>query len=280
MKELKFEINGHINSILIQKNNNIIYKDKITILEFYNILQLGINKTKDVFISNNKLNNKEYCLINLMDINSVIENTKYIKNSLIYEYINLIVDNKENYLNKIENVVNNLMLEVKEKLDFNISWDFNNNLSKIISSLADIDITIDIKKIELIIKKILEYILKNNIDKTYIIFIDRDLINLDFNEDNLYIFNINNNIKNLYDYNLLFLDNFYDFNLDILLENIKLNWNKDYDDSYILNLLTDFINIYLKYDNVLISNKDIKQIKDIFYNLYNIQNNSNSIEIL
>lgn len=280
MKELKFEINGHINSILIQKNNNIIYKDKITILEFYNILQLGINKTKDVFISNNKLNNKEYCLINLMDINSVIENTKYIKNSLIYEYINLIVDNKENYLNKIENVVNNLMLEVKEKLDFNISWDFNNNLSKIISSLADIDITIDIKKIELIIKKILEYILKNNINKTYIIFIDRDLINLDFNEDNLYIFNINNNIKNLYDYNLLFLDNFYDFNLDILLENIKLNWNKDYDDSYILNLLTDFINIYLKYDNVLISNKDIKQIKDIFYNLYNIQNNSNSIEIL
>ena len=79
MKELKFEIDNHINNILIQKNNNIIYKDKIKILEFYNILQQGINKNKDVFISNNKINNKEYALINLMDITSIIENIKYIK---------------------------------------------------------------------------------------------------------------------------------------------------------------------------------------------------------
>ena len=52
MKELKFEIENHINNILIKKNNNIIYKDKIKILEFYNILQQGINKNKDVFILN------------------------------------------------------------------------------------------------------------------------------------------------------------------------------------------------------------------------------------
>ena len=101
MKELKFEIDNHINNILIQKNNNIIYKDKIKILEFYNILQQGINKNKDVFISNNKINNKEYALINLMDITSIIENIKYNKGSLLYEYINLIVNNKEEYLNKI-----------------------------------------------------------------------------------------------------------------------------------------------------------------------------------
>ena len=85
MKELKFEINNHINNILIQKNNNIIYKDKMKILEFYSVLQEGINKNKDVFISNNKLNNKEYFLINLMDITSIIENIKYNKGSLLYE---------------------------------------------------------------------------------------------------------------------------------------------------------------------------------------------------
>ena len=49
MKELKFEIDNHINNILIQKNNNIIYKDKMKILEFYSVLQEGINKNKDVF---------------------------------------------------------------------------------------------------------------------------------------------------------------------------------------------------------------------------------------
>ena len=87
MKELKFEIDNHINNILIQKNNNIIYKDKMKILEFYSVLQEGINKNKDVFISNNKLNNKEYALINLMDITSIIENFKYNKGSLLYEYI-------------------------------------------------------------------------------------------------------------------------------------------------------------------------------------------------
>ena len=122
--------------------------------------------------------------------------------------------------------------------------------------------------------------MKYNSNKIYIIFIDKSLININFNNDNLYIFNVNNNIEDLNDYNLLFLDYYYDFNLNVLLENIKLNWNKEYNDDYILNLLKDFINIYLKYDNIFISNNDIKQLKNIFYKLYNIQNNSNSIEIL
>lgn len=280
MKELKFEIENHINNILIKKNNNIIYKDKIKILEFYNILQQGINKNKDVFISNNKINNKEYALINLMDITSIIENFKYNKGSLLYEYINLIVNNKEEYLDKIEDIVDGLMQDIKDNVDLNISWEFNSSLFKTLSSLVDIDININIKELTVVINEILDYIMKYNSNKIYIIFIDKSLININFNNDNLYIFNVNNNIEDLNDYNLLFLDYYYDFNLNVLLENIKLNWNKEYNDDYILNLLKDFINIYLKYDNIFISNNDIKQLKNIFYKLYNIQNNSNSIEIL
>lgn len=280
MKELKFEIENHINNILIKKNNNIIYKDKIKILEFYNILQQGINKNKDVFISNNKINNKEYSLINLMDITSIIENFKYNKGSLLYEYINLIVNNKEEYLDKIEDIVDGLMQDIKDNVDLNISWEFNSSLFKTLSSLVDIDININIKELTVVINEILDYIMKYNSNKIYIIFIDKSLININFNNDNLYIFNVNNNIEDLNDYNLLFLDYYYDFNLNVLLENIKLNWNKEYNDDYILNLLKDFINIYLKYDNIFISNNDIKQLKNIFYKLYNIQNNSNSIEIL
>lgn len=280
MKELKFEIDNHINNILIQKNNNIIYKDKMKILEFYIVLQEGINKNKDVFISNNKLNNKEYALINLMDITSIIENFKYNKGSLLYEYINLIVNNKEEYLDKIEDIVDGLMQYIKDNVDLNISWEFNSSLFKTLSSLVDIDININIKELTVVINEILDYIMKYNSNKIYIIFIDKSLININFNNDNLYIFNVNNNIEDLNDYNLLFLDYYYDFNLNVLLENIKLNWNKEYNDDYILNLLKDFINIYLKYDNIFISNNDIKQLKNIFYKLYNIQNNSNSIEIL
>lgn len=280
MKELKFEIENHINNILIKRNNNIIYKDKIKILEFYNILQQGINKNKDVFISNNKINNKEYALINLMDITSIIENFKYNKGSLLYEYINLIVNNKEEYLDKIEDIVDGLMQDIKDNVDLNISWEFNSSLFKTLSSLVDIDININIKELTVVINEILDYIMKYNSNKIYIIFIDKNLININFNNDNLYIFNVNNNIEDLNDYNLLFLDYYYDFNLNVLLENIKLNWNKEYNDDYILNLLKDFINIYLKYDNIFISNNDIKQLKNIFYKLYNIQNNSNSIEIL
>lgn len=280
MKELKFEIENYINNILIKRNNNIIYKDKIKILEFYNILQQGINKNKDVFISNNKINNKEYALINLMDITSIIENFKYNKGSLLYEYINLIVNNKEEYLDKIEDIVDGLMQDIKDNVDLNISWEFNSSLFKTLSSLVDIDININIKELTVVINEILDYIMKYNSNKIYIIFIDKSLININFNNDNLYIFNVNNNIEDLNDYNLLFLDNYYEFNLNVLLENIKLNWNKEYNDDYILNLLKDFINIYLKYDNIFISNNDIKQLKNIFYKLYNIQNNSNSIEIL
>ena len=280
MKELKFEIENHINNVLIKRNNNIIYKDKIKILEFYNILQQGINKNKDVFISNNKINNKEYALINLMDITSIIENFKYNKGSLLYEYINLIVNNKEEYLDKIEDIVDGLMQDIKDNVDLNISWEFNSSLFKTLSSLVDIDININIKELTVVINEILDYIMKYNSNKIYIIFIDKSLININFNNDNLYIFNVNNNIEDLNDYNLLFLDYYYDFNLNVLLENIKLNWNKEYNDDYILNLLKDFINIYLKYDNIFISNNDINQLKNIFYKLYNIQNNSNSIEIL
>ena len=280
MKELKFEIDNHINNILIQKNNNIIYKDKMKILEFYSVLQEGINKNKDVFISNNKLNNKEYFLINLMDITSIIENIKYNKGSLLYEYINLIVNNKEEYLNKIENIVDNLMHDINSSVDFDISWEFNNSLSKILTSLTDINVNIKIKELNTIVNNLLDCVVKYNSNKIYIIFIDKGLININLNNDNLYIFNINSNVENINDYNLLFLDNYYEFNLNVLLDNIKLNWNKEYNDNYILYLLKDFINIYLKYDNIFISNNDIKQLKNIFYKLYNIQNNSNSIEIL
>lgn len=280
MKELKFEIDNHINNILIQKNNNIIYKDKMKILEFYSVLQEGINKNKDVFISNNKLNNKEYFLINLMDITSIIENIKYNKGSLLYEYINLIVNNKEEYLNKIENIVDNLMHDINSSVDFDISWEFNNSLSKILTSLTDINVNIKIKELNTIVNNLLDCVVKYNSNKIYIIFIDKGLININLNNDNLYIFNINSNVENINDYNLLFLDNYYEFNLNVLLDNIKLNWNKEYNDNYILDLLKDFINIYLKYDNIFISNNDIKQLKNIFYKLYNIQNNSNSIEIL
>lgn len=280
MKELKFEIDNHINNILIQKNNNIIYKDKMKILEFYSVLQEGINKNKDVFISNNKLNNKEYFLINLMDITSIIENIKYNKGSLLYEYINLIVNNKEEYLNKIENIVDNLMHDINSSVDFDISWEFNNSLSKILTSLTDINVNIKIKELNTIVNNLLDCVVKYNYNKIYIIFIDKGLININLNNDNLYIFNINSNVENINDYNLLFLDNYYEFNLNVLLDNIKLNWNKEYNDNYILDLLKDFINIYLKYDNIFISNNDIKQLKNIFYKLYNIQNNSNSIEIL
>lgn len=280
MKELKFEIDNHINNILIQKNNNIIYKDKMKILEFYSVLQEGINKNKDVFISNNKLNNKEYFLINLMDITSIIENIKYNKGSLLYEYINLIVNNKEEYLNKIENIVDNLMHDINSSVDFDISWEFNNSLSKILTSLTDINVNIKIKELNTIVNNLLDCVVKYNSNKLYIIFIDKGLININLNNDNLYIFNINSNVENINDYNLLFLDNYYEFNLNVLLDNIKLNWNKEYNDNYILDLLKDFINIYLKYDNIFISNNDIKQLKNIFYKLYNIQNNSNSIEIL
>ena len=280
MKELKFEIDNHINNILIQKNNNIIYKDKMKILEFYSVLQEGINKNKDVFISNNKLNNKEYFLINLMDITSIIENIKYNKGSLLYEYINLIVNNKEEYLNKIENIVDNLMHDINSSVDFDISWEFNNSLSKILTSLTDINVNIKIKELNTIVNNLLDCVVKYNSNKIYIIFIDKGLININLNNDNLYIFNINSNVENINDYNLLFLDNYYEFNLNVLLDNIKLNWKKEYNDNYILDLLKDFINIYLKYDNIFISNNDIKQLKNIFYKLYNIQNNSNSIEIL
>lgn len=280
MKELKFEIDNHINNILIQKNNNIIYKDKMKILEFYSVLQEGINKNKDVFISNNKLNNKEYFLINLMDITSIIENIKYNKGSLLYEYINLIVNNKEEYLNKIENIVDNLMHDINSSVDFDISWEFNYSLSKILTSLTDINVNIKIKELNTIVNNLLDCVVKYNSNKIYIIFIDKGLININLNNDNLYIFNINSNVENINDYNLLFLDNYYEFNLNVLLDNIKLNWNKEYNDNYILDLLKDFINIYLKYDNIFISNNDIKQLKNIFYKLYNIQNNSNSIEIL
>ena len=212
MKELKFEINNHINNILIQKNNNIIYKDKMKILEFYSVLQEGINKNKDVFISNNKLNNKEYFLINLMDITSIIENIKYNKGSLLYEYINLIVNNKEEYLNKIENIVDNLMQYINSSVDFDISWEFNNSLSKILTSLTDINVNIKIKELNTIVNNLLDCVVKYNSNKIYIIFIDKGLININLNNDNLYIFNINSNVENINDYNLLFLDNYYEFN--------------------------------------------------------------------
>ena len=99
----------------------------------------------------------------------------------------------------------------------------------------------------------------------------------------MYYFNINSNTI-INDYNLLFLNEFRNFNYEVLLNEIKYNWPLDYEITNIEYYLKVYLRYYLSNKNIISSNIYIKNISNIMNKLYNINqicnNDPNLVEIL
>lgn len=222
MIELKIKEGEYSNTLLISKDNNILYFNKQKILQFIKVFYDTLDKKEELYFSNNLVNNKEYKIINLLDIASILDNLKLIKNSILTDYLEIFILNDDNnYQEKAEELLTSMFKNIISSTDLNFSYETNTTISKLINNNLNVELNYKINEIQEILEIILNKITEYNYTKTYIIFIDRNLIDINIKSDNVYYFNINSNTM-INDYNLLFLNEFRNFNYEVLLNEIKL----------------------------------------------------------
>lgn len=284
MIELKIKEGEYSNTLLISKDNNILYFNKQKILQFIKVFYDTLDKKEELYFSNNLVNNKEYKIINLLDIASILDNLKLIKNSILTDYLEIFILNDDNnYQEKAEELLTSMFKNIISSTDLNFSYETNTTISKLINNNINVELNYKINEIQEILEIILNKITEYNYTKTYIIFIDRNLIDINIKSDNVYYFNINSNTM-INDYNLLFLNEFRNFNYEVLLNEIKYNWPLDYEITNIEYYLKVYLRYYLSNKNIISSNIYIKNISNIMNKLYNINqicnNDPNLVEIL
>lgn len=284
MIELRIKEGEYNNTLLISKDNNILYFNKQKILQFIKVFYDTLDKKEEIYLSNNLVNNKEYKIINLLDIASILDNLKLIKNSILTDYLEIFILNDDNnYQEKAEELLTSMFKNIISSTDLNFSYETNTTISKLINNNLNVELNYKINEIQEILEIILNKIIEYNYTKTYIIFIDRNLIDINIKSDNVYYFNINSNTM-INDYNLLFLNEFRNFNYEVLLNEIKYNWPLDYEITNIEYYLKVYLRYYLSNKNIISSNIYIKNISNIMNKLYNINqicnNDSNLVEIL
>lgn len=284
MIELKIKEGEYSNTLLISKDNNILYFNKQKILQFIKVFYDTLDKKEELYFSNNLVNNKEYKIINLLDIASILDNLKLIKNSILTDYLEIFILNDDNnYQEKAEELLTSMFKNIISSTDLNFSYETNTTISKLINNNLNVELNYKINEIQEILEIILNKITEYNYTKTYIIFIDRNLIDINIKSDNVYYFNINSNTM-INDYNLLFLNEFRNFNYEVLLNEIKYNWPLDYEITNIEYYFKVYLRYYLSNKNIISSNIYIKNISNIMNKLYNINqicnNDPNLVEIL
>lgn len=292
MNELKIYDNDHIFSIIIKQYNYILYKNKIDIMKFIKLFYDSIEKNTEIYINNNLITSKEYVIINLMDTMNIVNNLKYNKNTLLYEYLKLLINNNsEMEIVNINNLIVKDFSKIIKKSKLNIVFDINDSLFEIFNATLDINFKYNFIDVERNINILLNYILKSNPEKKFIIFLDTNLLKIKLKQNNFYLFDITDNYD-IKKYNLFFNNDFQNFEYKILIDNIKLSWPKAYKDDEIELSLYKYINLYFKNDSLTIKDENIKIVNSIFNKLYNFSqmyteenhniaiNNSNSIEII
>lgn len=289
MNELKIEDNSKITNILIDKTNNILYKNKNQVLEFINYFYKAFDKQCKIYISNNLINNKEYVIFNFMDISSILYNFKYIKGSLLYDYCDIIIQKQdEEFTILAESDLKMLVDKIVSESKLNLQYDYNFSVNKIISALFDINLNFNIREISNNINIMLNLIMKENANKEYLIFIDSNFINVKLNSDNYCLFDISSRFE-AKEYNIFISNEIQNYDYDLILNQIKYMWPKEYSNYEIENILNDYLCLYFNKRTIYTDSENIMIISNIFNKLYdydqkcimrNDNNNSIPIELI
>ena len=238
-------INIKINNI--DKNNNIISKNKLELLD--NIKLIDRQKLKKCTLCNNQFSKiselKEHLLIECF-----YKSKKEVSNNIQIS----IIDSNNNSNNTINNITNNIYLNIKNPVPFDENWNISNidNKDKIIFS-------------KIMYTNLLTEILKNEINLNVIIDKDNDSGIVYKNDIDKYI-----KMKS---------EDIIDKTMLKLKEHL-LSINNDSCDYY----LKDFLSmskkvIEKKYDDYIENNDNLKDnVSNIIKNIYNIKKD-NALEI-
>ena len=222
-----------------------------------------------LFIQNKEITKKDSIIIDITSIYNILKQMEFSKGTILYDYIlgkynDILLEDKQKFYNKYLNQINIL----KEKINVNLEVIIEENLDKII--LQNIDISVNYNNLLQILNNILNKVIKENINKTYIIFYDSNLVEIEIKYDNYYLFDINQ-FSDLSDYNLLISQNINEFDINNLARYIEEIWPIEYKDNEICYLLEHYFKYLIHLKNVSISNEKLYLIGTILNKTYKLQ---------
>ena len=256
--------------LFLVQNNSLLVINKVN---FYNFVGLFYDiSEKDsrvsITLGNKKLDNKNICLINLIDIASIYDQLKFKKGSLLYEYI--VDEINQSIKDKVEEITEYLddlfYRNIKRSL-FEYDVNFAIDIQKLFLTFSNLNLEISLPEYIKKIDKLLNHLIERNPKKTFIIFKDYDYFHIDFiSQENVYVFEINSPKEN----NIIIVDEVKNFDFEKTISYLKLMWPVEIEKQKLNSVLKNYINLYLK-NNITKTNDSEIFITSYFLNkLYNL----------
>lgn len=270
MNDFTFILNDVQYSLLINKNNSILYYDKKSLLTFYKLFYdcLVQKQNTEIVIEYKNVTPKEFRLINLMDIESILKMNKYQKDSILYDYIQEKIGNIEASSKELYDNIYDFFSNI---IDINVDLITNENINKLFNAVFDV-LPLNNKK-EYILLKLLKTIIIKNPTTNFIIFYDSSFLDLQIDENNICKFDVStkNDIKK---YNIfLTLEDIKCFNYNLLLEQIMNEYPIEYNKDTLIENINNYFKYYFGNSTIDTLNIDIALIAKIIDKLYSLNQN-------
>lgn len=269
-----FDIDKEEN-ILISKNNKIIYKtekDKNNLInKFYKVL-IEKDENYKILIDKKNINSKNTILINLIDFTNIIENLKYKKGMLLYLYINNIISKKSIDYNKIIEEFKNYYEEKLSDIEIAFSLEEEIIEEKVFNAIFSLNIDINFDSYQEKVITILNELIKQDFAKNYICLYNSSYITIDYNYNNLFLFDLNENIS-IFDQNIMIDNSIKNTNIDLLIEEVKEKFPILIEEQKIKELITHYFKYFYKKDIINSDNRELIIISLIFNDIFSQEKN-------
>lgn len=264
-----FDIDKEEN-ILISKNNKVIYKtekDKNNLInKFYKVL-IEKDENYKILIDKKNINSKNTILINLIDFTNIIENLKYKKGTLLCLYINNIISKESIDYNKIIEEFKNYYEEKLSDIEIAFSLEEEIIEEKVFNAIFSLNIDINFDSYQEKVITILNELIKQDFTKNYICLYNSSYITIDYNYNNLFLFDMNENIS-IFDQNIMINNGIKNTNIDLLIEEVKEKFPIPIEEQKIKELIIHYFKYFYKKDTIDSDNEGLIIISLIFNDIF------------
>ena len=243
----------------ILKDNSLFILDKNTFFKFYyQFYQCLENKDKNIKINigEKMLEPKNTILFSFCDYKEILENLKYKKGTLFYEYLlsclgelNILEEDVVFY--DIANIAKN----ITEKANVKVFYNLEEDIEKLLFSTVDFTLDFEVKNIVEVLKNLLKSYIEKNQNKIFIIFYDSSLLPLKFEYfDFCYTFDISEQ-KDLDRYNLICMEEIKKFDINSFVEKLESIWPVEFYNEKVINYVQKYF-IFKKCNISLIAHEE------------------------
>lgn len=251
-------------NIQIEKENKVLVVNYNKYIEFYKYFYERTN----IFLENKEITKKDCIFIDVTSVGAIIKELEFKKNTLLYDYIQIkynemdITEKDKFYdafLNQIEALKHSINIEFKIIPE--------DTIDKVVMQNIDVGIRYEILIEEF--SKILQFVLKYNFNKTFVIFYDSRLLSIDKDLINCYSFDFNPYLG-AHEYNILITNEVRELNYGTLINYLKDLWPIDYYDEEIENLVDDYFKYGIHLSKFITRKEKLYLLSIILNKKYNL----------